>query len=102
MISENSPNEQLRNTEGNAEQVYTALVDELNELKTLVFSNKVTIDKQGETISNLQSNLQNRKKEIDKQAQHIGDLKTELQRQRDITNGLAELTSTHRHKQTTH
>ncbi|KAI8506520.1 hypothetical protein Bbelb_159470 [Branchiostoma belcheri] len=96
LISENSPNEQSPDTAGNSEQIYTTLVDELNELKTLVFSNKVTIDKQGETIKNLQSNLQNRKKEIDKQAQHIEDLKTELQRHRDITNGLTETLTSQR------
>ncbi|KAI8495034.1 hypothetical protein Bbelb_270200 [Branchiostoma belcheri] len=96
LINENSPKEQPPNTEGNAEQIYTALVDDLNELKTLVFRNKETIDKQGETINNLQCNLQNRKKEIAKQAQHIEDLKTELQRQRDITNGLTETLASQR------
>ncbi|CAH1274913.1 Hypp9338 [Branchiostoma lanceolatum] len=91
-----SSDEPEQPTEAKHEAVYTALVDDLNEYKTLVFRNKVTIDKQGENIDNLQANLQNRKKENAKQAQQIGDLQAELQRQRDITSCLTDALASQR------
>ncbi|CAH1252264.1 Hypp9243 [Branchiostoma lanceolatum] len=96
LIGGNSSDEPEQPTEAKHEAVYTTLVDELNELKTLVFRNKVTIDKQGENIDNLQANLQNRKKENAKQAQQIGDLQAELQRQRDITSCLTNTLASQR------
>eukprot|EP00058_Branchiostoma_floridae_P011403 XP_002596891.1 hypothetical protein BRAFLDRAFT_76400 [Branchiostoma floridae] len=72
------------------ENMYTTLVDDINELKTLVFSNKVTMDKQGKLIASLQANLQNRKVVIDKQSRQIENLGSELQRQREITKNLTD------------
>eukprot|EP00058_Branchiostoma_floridae_P021768 XP_002607258.1 hypothetical protein BRAFLDRAFT_88206 [Branchiostoma floridae] len=72
------------------ENMYITLVDDINELKTLVFSNKVTMDKQGKLIASLQANLQNRKVVIDKQSRQIENLGSELQRQREITKNLTD------------
>ncbi|CAH1242683.1 Hypp6949 [Branchiostoma lanceolatum] len=73
------------------ETLYTSLVDEVNELKSVVFSNKVTMDNQAKCIDDLKANLQNRKKEVEKQARQIQDLTTELQHQRDISERLEAL-----------
>jgi len=71
------------------ETLYTSLVDELNDLKSLVFSNKVTMDNQEKCINDLKANVQNRKKEVEKQARQIQDLNTKLERQREISKDLA-------------
>ncbi|KAI8483671.1 hypothetical protein Bbelb_386090 [Branchiostoma belcheri] len=71
-----------------SEDMYTRLVDELNNLKTLVYNNKTTMDKQGKLIEDLQTNIQNKKKVIDKQAQQIEKLPTELQHQQEVTKKL--------------
>eukprot|EP00058_Branchiostoma_floridae_P007072 XP_002592560.1 hypothetical protein BRAFLDRAFT_68882 [Branchiostoma floridae] len=75
------------------ETLYTSLVDDLNDLKSLVFSNKVTMDNQQKCINDLTANVQNRKKEVEKQARQIQDLNTELERQRNISKDLAQTIS---------
>ncbi|XP_035675450.1 uncharacterized protein LOC118415177 [Branchiostoma floridae] len=75
------------------ETLYTSLVDDLNNLKSLVFSNKVTMDNQQKCINDLTANVQNRKKEVEKQARQIQDLNTELERQREISKDLAKTIS---------
>ncbi|KAI8489610.1 hypothetical protein Bbelb_327770 [Branchiostoma belcheri] len=79
-----------KSADSNSETLYTTLVDELNELKTLVFNNKVAMDKQGQQVADLQANLQNKTKKIEKQAKQIENLMTELQHQREFSKDLSD------------
>ncbi|XP_019642779.1 PREDICTED: uncharacterized protein LOC109484040 [Branchiostoma belcheri] len=79
-----------KSADSNSETLYTTLVDELNELKTLVFNNKVAMDKQGQQVADLQANVQNKTKKIEKQAKQIENLMTELQHQREFSKDLSD------------
>ncbi|CAH1248412.1 Hypp8127 [Branchiostoma lanceolatum] len=89
LLNDNS-SPQAKKPDANSEVLYTTLVDEFNELKTLVFNNKVAMDKQGKQVADLQANVQNKTKKIEKQAKQIEDLKNELQHQREFSKDLSD------------